>query len=89
MGTKDRQSSSPYRERARSVKANELLDEADIDLLFSDIVMPNDMNAYELAQRVRRSYPQLKILLTSDYDRKFSIIEQNGGPFLTKLNKTP
>ncbi len=37
----------------------------DIDLLFSDVVMPGGINGYELAQQVTREYPQLKILLTS------------------------
>ncbi|MEH6405563.1 MAG: ATP-binding protein [Sneathiella sp.] len=60
----------------------------DIDLLFSDIVMPNFMNAYELAQKVHQSHPQLKILLTSGYDRKLSDIENSDDPFLIKLNKS-
>jgi len=62
--------------------------ERDIDLMFSDVVMPNDMNAYELAQKAHKSHPQLKILLTSGYDRKLGEIENSDDPFLIKLNKT-
>jgi two-component system NtrC family sensor kinase len=38
-----------------------------IDLLFSDIVMPNGMNGIELAEEVSRRFPHLRILLTTGY----------------------
>jgi signal transduction histidine kinase len=38
-----------------------------IDLLFSDIVMPDGMNGVELALKAREIRPGLKILLTSGY----------------------
>jgi len=41
--------------------------DARIDLLFSDIVMPEGMNGVELAQEAARIRPALKILLTSGY----------------------
>jgi len=41
-----------------------------IDLLFSDIVMPGGINGYELAQQVTRDRPQLKVLLTSGLTSK-------------------
>jgi len=41
-----------------------------IDLLFSDIVMPGGLNGYELAQQVTRDRPQLKVLLTSGLTSK-------------------
>jgi CheY-like chemotaxis protein len=40
---------------------------AQIDVLFSDIVMPGDMNGVELAAEVHRVRPGLNILLTSGY----------------------
>ena len=39
--------------------------ERDIDLLFSDIVMPNKMDGYELAQRAHKLFPNLKTMLAS------------------------
>jgi CheY-like chemotaxis protein len=41
--------------------------ESDIDLLFSDVVMPHGMNGDELAREARRRRPTLKVLLTSGY----------------------
>jgi PAS domain S-box-containing protein len=38
-----------------------------IDILFSDIVMPNGMNGVELARLARQRYPELKIILASGY----------------------
>ncbi|OUR77193.1 hypothetical protein A9Q83_11795 [Alphaproteobacteria bacterium 46_93_T64] len=61
--------------------------ERDVDLLFSDVVMPNSMNAYELALKVHKRHPQIKILLTSGYDRKLEEVAKNDDPFLVKLNK--
>jgi len=38
-----------------------------INLLFSDVVMPGNMNGYELAQQATARRPGLKVLLTSGY----------------------
>ena len=40
---------------------------AEIDLVFSDIVMPGEMSGIELGQAIRRSHPQLPVLLTTGY----------------------
>jgi CheY-like chemotaxis protein len=49
-------------------EALEILDgESDIDLLFSDVVMPLGMNGEELAREATRRRPELKVLLTSGY----------------------
>ena len=46
----------------------DLLDsERGIDLVFSDILMPGGMNGLELAEAVRRKYPNLPVLLTTGY----------------------
>ena len=42
---------------------------SDIDLLFSDVVMPG-MNGYELAELAMKKHPSLKVLLTSGYTEK-------------------
>jgi CheY-like chemotaxis protein len=41
-----------------------------IDLLFSDIVMPGNLDGYKLALLARKKQPNLKILLTSGYAHK-------------------
>jgi CheY-like chemotaxis protein len=38
-----------------------------IDMLITDIVMPDGMNGLELAERLRRSSPELKVIYTSGY----------------------
>ena len=38
-----------------------------IDLVFSDIVMPNSMNGIHLAQEVTERYPAIRVLLTTGY----------------------
>jgi signal transduction histidine kinase len=54
-----------------ATNADEAMDvlrrEADIDVLFSDVVMPGGMNGAQLAIEARRIRPDLKVLLTSGY----------------------
>jgi PAS domain S-box-containing protein len=38
-----------------------------IDLMFSDIVMPDGMNGIHLAQEVKQHYPAIRVLLTTGY----------------------
>ncbi len=60
----------------------------DISLLFSDVVMPNSMNGYELAEQAVTLYPTLKILLSSGYSSK--TLSNNGQTrFRTNLLKKP
>ncbi|MCK0103053.1 PAS domain S-box protein [Pseudohalocynthiibacter sp. F2068] len=44
-----------------------LADRSDIDLMFTDLVMPGDMTGYDLAKTVHEKRPRIKILLTSGY----------------------
>jgi CheY-like chemotaxis protein len=48
-------------------EALDLLERRDIDILFTDVVMPNGMNGIELASYTRLHYPQTKIMLASGY----------------------
>jgi two-component system, NtrC family, sensor kinase len=41
--------------------------QSNIDLVFSDILMPGGMNGLELADRVRRRFPDIPMLLTTGY----------------------
>lgn len=53
---------------ANAAKALEVMaGSTPIDLVFTDLVMPGDMAGYGLAQHVRATYPQTRILLTSGY----------------------
>lgn len=52
-------------------QALDLLNENNqIDLLFSDVVMPGGMNGYELAEQASKKHPDLKVLLTSGFTSK-------------------
>ena len=51
-------------------------EEPNIDLLFSDVIMPGGINGYELAEQATASRPNLKVLLTSGYTEK--VMRRNG-----------
>ncbi|MBL4620868.1 MAG: response regulator [Immundisolibacteraceae bacterium] len=65
--------------------------EPQIALLFSDVVMPGNLNGYELAQQVLVEKPALKVLLTSGYTKKAVIPEElsNQANFDPKLLNKP
>ena len=64
----------------KAENANQALEilsaEKNIDLLFSDVVMPGGINGYELAQQATQQRPDLKVLLTSGFTSK--TIAKNG-----------
>ena len=47
--------------------ADILKQRTDIDIVFSDIVMPQGMSGIELARLVRARYPEVRVILTSAY----------------------
>jgi signal transduction histidine kinase/CheY-like chemotaxis protein len=55
-----------------------------IDLLFSDIMMPGGMNGVQLAEEVRRRYPQLPILLATGYSEAMPEATAKGLPIIVK-----
>jgi CheY-like chemotaxis protein len=65
-----------------------LLDaDTEIDLIFSDVVMPGGMTGYELAQHARRRLPAVKVLLTSGYDAEVASAQDTTGNDLKVLRK--
>jgi len=47
-----------------------------INLLFSDIIMAGSLNGFDLAETVTKSYPEIKILLTSGFAGKMQNSEE-------------
>ena len=52
-------------EAERAIAALELLQNEAVDLLLTDIVMPDGLDGVQLATQVRKLWPTLKIVLTS------------------------
>jgi CheY-like chemotaxis protein len=42
-------------------------DAPDVDIVFSDLVMPGGMSGFDLAKQVRERFPGVRIILTSGY----------------------
>ena len=53
-----------------------------VDLLFTDVVMPEGMNGYKLGAAARLLRPRLKLLFTTGYASDLS--EQDAGHMLQK-----
>ena len=74
-------------EACDGVEALEVLKEHDVDLVFSDIVMPG-MNGLEMATAVRDTYASVPILLASGYSSKqFIPMNEREFPILRKPYK--
>ncbi|MCW8825251.1 MAG: bacteriohemerythrin [Gammaproteobacteria bacterium] len=61
--------------------------EKNIDLLFSDVVMPGGINGYELAEKAKLIQPEIKILLTSGYTKKGAVTNSQLRFAASLLNK--
>lgn len=59
-----------------------------IDLVFSDIVMPDGMNGLELAAQVARDHPDLPVLLATGYSDALSDAEGQGFQIIGKPYRT-
>jgi len=59
----------------------------DIDLLFTDVVMPGPIDGYQLAVSAHERDPELKILLTSGFTKKQSNLRADEDKLLFNLNE--
>ena len=64
-----------------------LLASRHIDILFTDVIMPNGMNGVELASHAREHYPDLKIILASGYPLPALKLEHNNLSEFAFVNK--
>ncbi len=58
--------------------------EGDIELVFSDILMPGGMNGLELADAIRRRFPSVAVLLTTGYSSSAQDAVRRGFEVLQK-----
>ena len=59
----------------------------EIDLLFSDMVMPNGLSGVDLARRFRAERPELKVVITSGYSMNLAKEGLPAGPDIAYLAK--
>jgi|GEM_PF-1127693 len=59
----------------------------DIDLVFSDVVMPGKLDGYQLASQVKVKKPSLKFLLTSGFTKTAQKTQSSDSEFMVKLSK--
>jgi DNA-binding LytR/AlgR family response regulator len=75
-------------EAANAAEAIQILSTADasIEVVFSDIQMPGEMDGFGLARWVRGNKPNSKMILTSGYNRSAQIAGElcEGHPILAK-----
>ncbi len=61
-----------------------LTNEDEVDLIFSDVVMPSGMSGVQLAKAVRQNHPDLPVLLTTGYSSAAMEALSAGFPILNK-----
>ena len=66
---------------------NVIEDNNEIDLIFSDIIMPGDMDGYQLAGTVKGKDSRYKILLTSGFTKKRDELPESDNGYMHKLVK--
>jgi len=60
---------------------------SDIALLFTDMVMPNDMSGYELAQEIRKKDPGMPVVIASGYSEELASLGQLSDERMVLLRK--
>jgi signal transduction histidine kinase len=75
-------------EAANADHALELLEKsAEIDLLFTDVVMPGSLKAAELARRAKQLFPHIAVLFTSGYTETAALENRELDPGAQLLSK--
>ena len=70
---------------ADGIEAREILESSEpVDLLLTDVVMPNRVSGIELARWARQLRPELKVVLVSGYSREINSTEKGEFAFLKK-----
>jgi two-component system NtrC family sensor kinase len=64
-----------------------MLDAAPIDLLLTDVVLPNGMNGRQLSEEVLRRRPDVKVLFVTGYTRNAIIHHGRLDPDIDLLTK--
>jgi len=59
----------------------------EIDLVFSDIIMPGDNNGRDLVQYVQENYLDIEVMLTSGFEKTTSDATQENNSHLPVLKK--
>jgi two-component system, NtrC family, sensor kinase len=73
------------KQAASAPAALDLIEREDnIDLVFSDILMPGGMNGLQLADAIRRKFPEVMVLLTTGYSSSAEDAVQQGFDVLQK-----
>ena len=65
-----------------------LTDHPNINLMFSDIMMPGEMDGYQLSHRAKELYPELKILLTSGFTKRREEFTNDQDPYRAHLARS-
>ncbi len=71
-------------EAADADEALDVVEEHSVDVLFTDINMPGEMNGLELARRVLAANPDVRLILTSGAIKLTRDQIPGGGAFLPK-----
>jgi CheY-like chemotaxis protein len=64
-----------------------LAEQRQIDLLFTDVVMPGGMNGRQLADAALQRRPDLKVLFTTGYSRSALLDPRQADPNIQLLRK--
>ncbi len=59
-----------------------------VDLLFSDVVMPGGLDGFQLASAAHELNPNLKVLCTSGFTKRQADFDQSEDEYLIKLNNS-
>ena len=71
------------------VAARSILNQHDVQLLFSDVDMPSSMDGVELAELVHERWPNIQLLLTLGHRQLEDSTVPDGGQFVSSGMRTP